>query len=124
MASILYFWVTDAESVVKKGHHMLDGSRLQVSLLNLEQFCERNVAVSSFSTGVCESKALALESKCIVLKKNALSMVQGSIKHTECTSSGQMSSAEDGVLAQKIPYALHPLRSFPSVAFETVPVFE
>ena len=93
---------------------MLDGSRLQVSLLNLEQFCERNVAVSSFSTGVSESKALALESKHIVLKKNALSMVQGSTKHTECTSSGQMSSFEDGVLAQKSPYALHPVsQEFP-----------
>ena len=71
--------------MVKKGPHKLDGSRLQVSLLNLEQFCERNVTVSSFSTSVCESKALALESKCILPKINVLSKVQGSIKDADCS---------------------------------------
>jgi len=82
---------------------MLDGSQLQVSLLNLEQFCERNVTVSSFSTSVCESKALALESKCILPKTNVLSKVQGSIKDADCSKPEFEEQGEVGREKHTIP---------------------
>ena len=82
---------------------MLDGSQLQVSLLNLEQFCERNVTVSSFSTSVCESKALALESKCILPKTNVLSKVQGSIKDADCSKPEFEEQGEVGMEKHTIP---------------------
>ena len=82
---------------------MLDGSQLQVSLLNLEQFCERTVTVSSFSTSVCESKALALESKCILPKTNVLSKVQGSVKDADCSKPEFEEQGEAGWEKHTIP---------------------
>ena len=63
----------------------------------------KEMSVSSFSTSVCESKALALESKCILPKTNVLSKVQGSIKDADCSKPEFEEQGEVGREKHTIP---------------------
>lgn len=82
---------------MKKGQHTLDRSKVQVSRVNLEQFCDRDVAVASSDKAIPETKTLASQSEGTFTKKKSPSgKAQKSVQCMEFAKSG---SNEEGKIS-------------------------